>query len=341
MTILPASDSTGVVSEKIETPTAIRRRTSPGARTVGLADVARAAGVSTASASRAMTRPELVSEALRARVQGAASRLGYVANAAARSLSTQRSGLVGVVLGDASDPVAVGMLAGAERSLARGAVGVLLRVANDEASAASCAKSLEARGVEGLLWIGGEAPNAAAWHPGRDIPCASCGLDNAAATGNGRGRDLAYAYLRQLGHRDIGAIGLRREGSLAASAPPTAEVGIESCHDVDAVRAGVRELVQRRVTAIVAGSELIAAAVLNECRGMGMAVPGEMSVIALGDTALSRCSDPPLTAVRIPAHAEGYAAAEWLVAAMAGRDASRPEVPWKLVIRASTGAPGR
>jgi DNA-binding LacI/PurR family transcriptional regulator len=287
-----------------------------------------------------MTRPELVSETLRARVQEAATRLGYIANAAARSLSMRRSGLVGVVLGDESDPVAVAMLAGAERALARGAIGVLLRIAKDGAQAAACARGLEAYGIEGLLWIGGEAADAAAWTPGRDIPWAHCGLGHA-ATDAERGWALAFAYLRQLGHREIGAIALRRKGRMAGSGPPRAEVGIESLDDVDAVRTGVRQLVQQQVTAIVGGSELVAAAALRECRILEMGVPSQISVIALGDTALSRCSDPSLTAVRIPAHDEGYAAAEWLIAAMAGRDVPRPELPWKLVIRASTAVPVR
>lgn len=335
--ITPPTSSADVVPDAVGKPAATRRR-KPGARTVGLAELAKEAGVSTASASRAITRPELVSEAVRARVLGAAARLGYVANAAARALSTQRSGLVGVVLGDASDPVLVAMLAGAERSLATRGVGLLLRVADGAERAAACARALEAYGVEGLLWIGNEAPDAAAWHPGRAILCARCGLGTAAAIG--RGWELAHAYLRQLGHREIGTIGPRRKERLAASVPPTAEVSVESGHDVDGVRAGVRQLVQQRITAIVGGSELIAAAVLLECRVMGLDVPGDISVIALGDSVLARCTDPPLTAVRIPAHAEGYAAAEWLVAAMAGRDASRAEVPWKLVLRASS-APSR
>src|SRR5260221_14518023 len=70
-----------------------------------LRDVARAAGVSTASASRALSAPHLVSPTLRARILAAAERLGYVPNLAARSLATRRSGLVGVLAGSLDEPL--------------------------------------------------------------------------------------------------------------------------------------------------------------------------------------------------------------------------------------------
>src|SRR5881394_289262 len=134
-----------------------RRRMRRAGDVPSLADVARAAKVSTASASRALARPELVSEAVRARVSEAATLLGYVANAAARSLSTRKSGLVGAVLSDPADPVVLQMLEAAERRLAAYGAGVLVRAVRAGTPAGACAQALAARGVDGLLFIGAGA----------------------------------------------------------------------------------------------------------------------------------------------------------------------------------------
>jgi LacI family transcriptional regulator len=314
-----------------------------------LADVASAAKVSTASASRALARPELVSEAVRARVADAAARLGYVANAAARSLSTRKSNLVGAILGDPADPVVLQMLEAAERSLSAQGVGVLVRAASAGASAAACAQALVARGVDGLLFIGaGATPDRADWKAGRSLPCVGCGQkpgsDIAAAgeTIERRGLALACAYLQQLGHRHIGII-VRRPGEGADQRPPLGENATmiehraDSLDDTEAVRAAVRRFIENAATAIVASSDVAAAAALRECRALDLDVPRQISVIGCGDSAIARCLDPQLTSVRLPASASGQAAGDCLVAALAGREYMWPDLPLKLVIRESAG----
>jgi DNA-binding LacI/PurR family transcriptional regulator len=335
--------------EASEPATSRRRKRRPGAAAISLADVALAAGVSTASSSRALARPELVSEAVRVRVIEAASRLGYVANAAARSLSTQRSGLVGAVLGDPADPVALKMLEAAERSLCAHGVGLLVRVACAASAAAACAQMLAARGVDGLLFAGsGAMPGRETWKAGVALPCIGCGQppgSDAALPGETierRGLALARAYLAQLGHAHVGILRLRRdEGADQQTASQAAATGttgqVDRLDDADAVRAGVRRLIESAVTAIVTLSDVAAVAALRECRALGITVPGQISVIGWGDTALARCVDPQLTSVRVPASASGQAAAEYLIAALAGRTFTWPDLPLKLAIRESTG----
>ncbi len=82
----------------------MRRRRVSGRTSTTLADVAFAANVSTASVSRALTRPDMVSDEIRLRVSRAAVTLGYVPNVAARALAGRRAGLIGVVLGDLERP---------------------------------------------------------------------------------------------------------------------------------------------------------------------------------------------------------------------------------------------
>ena len=314
-----------------------------------LADVASAAKVSTASASRALARPELVSEAVRVRVAAAAARLGYVANAAARSLSTRKSNLVGAILSEPADPVVLQMLEAAERSLSAHGVGVLIRAASAGASAAACAEALAARGVDGLLFIGaGATPDREGWKAGLSLPYVGCGQkpgsDIAAAgeTIERRGLALACAYLQQLGHRHMGIIG-RRQGEGAEQRAPrgenatTIEHQVDSLDDTEAVRAAVRRLIENAATAIVASSDVAAAAALRECRALDLDVPRQISVIGCGDTAIARCLDPQLTSIRFPASASGQAAGDCLAASLAGREYRWPDLALKLVIRESSG----
>jgi DNA-binding LacI/PurR family transcriptional regulator len=308
--------------------------------------VARAAKVSTASASRALARPELVSEAVRARVLDAAALLGYVANAAARSLSTRKSDLVGAVLSDPADPVILQMLEAAERTLWAHGIGVLVHAACGGISAAAGAQALAARGVDGLLFIGlGATPDREGWKSGRSLPFIGCGQKPGSGIAPGetierRGLALACAYLQQLGHRRVGIIG-RRRGQGADQAASLQEYAtmlehqVDSLDDTDAVRAAVRRLIENAATAIVTSSDVAAAAALRECRVLGVDVPRQISVIGCGDTALARCLDPQLTSVRLPASASGQAAADYLIAALEGRKFTWPDLPPKLVIRES------
>jgi len=322
-----------------------RARLPAGRDAPSLADVARAAGVSTASASRALARPELVSETVLARVSAAASRMGYVANAAARALSTRKSGVIGAVLADAADPVLLPILEAAERVFSAQGIGVLLRVASSAVSALVCARSLAARGVDGLLLVGdGAVPDMLS---ATSLPYVVCGQNSGPAGAapaqslERRGLALACAYLRQLGHERVGVIAGRREEGVGQLAPAPEHVRIEKrvgpLYDTDAVRSAARLMMRGEVTAIVATSDVAAAAVLRECRALQLAVPRQVSVIGWGDSELARCLDPALTSVRLPTRVSGQAAAEYLIATMAGDVFAWPDLPLKLVIRDSTG----
>src|SRR5271169_3712026 len=98
---------------------------------VTLRDVARAAGVSTASASRALARRGTVSADLRQRIQAAADRLGYTPNLAARSLAIQRSGMVGVMVDGLAEPLIADAVAALERRLAAAGYGLLIVAARE------------------------------------------------------------------------------------------------------------------------------------------------------------------------------------------------------------------
>src|SRR5271154_6234020 len=93
---------------------------------VTLRDVARAAGVSTASASRALARQGAVSADLRQRILAAAKRLGYAPNLAARSLAAGKSGLIGVLVNSLAEPLVADVVAALEQRLAQAGYGIAI-----------------------------------------------------------------------------------------------------------------------------------------------------------------------------------------------------------------------
>jgi DNA-binding LacI/PurR family transcriptional regulator len=120
--------------------------------TITLRDVARAAGVSTASASRALARPQAVSEELRGRILAAAGRLGYAPNLAARALVAGRSGLVAMLVDTLIEPLPAAAAAEMQRSLGREGYSLIIATTGGvHEEALARAREALGRGVEALI----------------------------------------------------------------------------------------------------------------------------------------------------------------------------------------------
>ncbi|HVR92263.1 MAG TPA: LacI family DNA-binding transcriptional regulator, partial [Casimicrobiaceae bacterium] len=189
------------------------RRRKPHGAPARLTDVAQAAAVSTASACRALTRPETVSDELRARVSEAATLLGYVPNSAARALVRRRSGLIGVITGNFDEPGLAPALAGLEARLTDAGWALLLGGTGKDATPLGAARALVGHGVEGLAFLGvGVPPDLGLVRGIQRLPCVSADRTDAAGFTANAGLDLARAgkliadYLGQLGHRRLAVI---------------------------------------------------------------------------------------------------------------------------------------
>ncbi len=132
-------------------------------RRIKLLDVARHAGVSAATVSRAIAQPDLVSATTLARVRSSAARLGYVPDGAARALASGRSMTIGAVVPTLDSAIFSRTLQTMQATLSR--QGYQLLVASHDYSAAAEAeavRTLLTRGVDGLMLVGAERP-AATW----------------------------------------------------------------------------------------------------------------------------------------------------------------------------------
>ncbi len=325
-----------------------------------LVDVARAAGVSPATVSRALSQPGLLSAETLARVRASAQALGYRPDAAARTLASGRSMAVGAVTPTLDNAIFSKALQAMQTVLS--GAGYQLLVASHDYSAAAEAdavRALLARGVDGLMLVGAErAPETEVMLSAAGIPVVLTWRTTpgraAVTVDNERAGRLAAQHLIDLGHRRIGmvtgsftfndrqrarmhgarealrAAGLDLPDWLVSQQPTTLAGG----------RSGAAALMALATppTAIIGGIDLIAIGCMIEAQARGLRVPGDLSVVGIDDLDMSAHVTPSLTTVHVPTALIGAQAAEMLVQAI--RDGDRRmaiELPVALVTRRSTG----
>ena len=323
-----------------------------------LRDVACAAGVSTATASRALARPEAVSDRLRDQVVRAATELGYVPNVAARALSAQRSGVIGVITGSLEDVFARRATQALSRRLDGEGYAVYLTTGNGGPdSTVRLAHRVLARGADALALIGVDLPeDPGALRQGGVLPPIAC-LDQPTPGGKfapfarAQALELAARFLGELGHRRLAMVAAGpgcRVGEIQDALSPAdltliglgSNGGQEPQHaQKEALSEALKQWLgmPRRPSALVCGSDAAAAAALRECEAQGIAVPQQVSIIGFGDTELARQMRPALSTLRIPADEAGVAAADFLLATLRGEAFAVPKLGTKVVARESTG----
>jgi LacI family transcriptional regulator len=338
-------------------------------RPPSLADVARGAQVSLATASRALDPASRhpISASTQLRVQEVAGSLGYRPNPMARGLRTQRLATLAVVVHDNSDPYFAEVVRAA--SAAASESGLLTIVCsserNPEVELKNIAMLRQAR-VAAVLFAGGGL--AGTDHERRIGALASeirsyGGAVVALAPRSERwpgevfdyrgGAAMAARHLVELGHRRVAMISgpghVRtimerdagyREVLSAAHVEWDRALGDFTC---DGGRRAAAELLARGrpFTALIAGNDAMAMGALAEFRQQGISVPGEVSVIGFGDTPAVAYLSPTLTTIRVPAAEIGAAGARRALDILGG-NGLEPRVrvhPVELVVRESTAAP--
>lgn len=327
-------------------------------------DIARAAGVSTASVSRVLNRSPEVSAELRRKVEAQVAALGYVGHGAARALASLRSFTIGAVIPTLENAIFAAGVEALERRLHEAGYTLFVSISNyDLAHETLQIRRLLERGVEGVMLIGQSHESAAyrflernaihyvntwAFDPKSPHPCV--GFDNYAAA-----RRIA-AYLIDIGHRRIAMIaGIQRDNDRAASRVEgirdvLAERGLaldpqrllERPYDIAAGRQAARALLAQheRPTAIVCGNDVLAMGCLFECQAQGIAVPGEVSITGFDDLPLTAQLTPTLTTIHVPSREMGRQAADYLLDCLAGATvATHSEIPANLLVRETTAPP--
>lgn len=328
-----------------------------------MADIARLAGVSTATVSRALNRSPLVNEETRQRIMELASSLKYTINIGAQNLRLKANRTVAVVVPydsatrqHLSDPFFLSMLGSLADALTeRGYDMLLSRVDAEELDAA--AAPFDTGRALGIVLIGQwrhheQLNQLAARHVpivvwGAQLPqqlYATVGGDNRMGgrlaaehlIAQGRRRiafigdpQLPEVAQRHQGYRDaLAAHGLADDPDLLVPAAFLPSSGGEA----------VAELARRGASydALFACSDLLAMTAMNALRAAGRTVPGDVAVVGYDDIELASYFHPPLTSVRQPMRAAGQALVDQLLALIEGGTASSVQLPTELIVRNSS-----
>jgi len=333
-------------------------------------EVARLAGVSRATVSRALNGSARISDNARERVHAAVTALGYEPDVVAQSLVRQRSRVIAVGLfpeanglplshlGQTSLYFYLGVVENIEREAVSLGYDLLLPSQPYGKSPNNYIRSLQTRRVAGsILLHASEARIRALIHSA--IP--SVFIDRIVQgshasyikSDNIDGARQATEHLLALGHRRIAFLigstidlaGLERllgcQQALAqAGIAPDSGLVCQSGWNIDEAYEAARVLLAERrdFTAIVAGSDFMAMGILRALTEEGLRVPDDVSLIGFDDIEFCHYTTPPLTSVRQDRVAMGRGAVQRLVAMIEGTEEPSPLIlPTQLVVRKSTG----
>ncbi len=334
--------------------------------------VARRAGVSRATVSRALNGSAHVSEEVRKRVHDAIISLGYEPDVIAQSMVRQRSRTIALSLfyetqgsafaqlGQTQRYFYLDMLKHVEQEAAATNYDLLLPSRPYGSAPGNYIRSLQTRRVAGVLALGlSQSDPRAHALVGADIPTVF--IDSMAKgpratyvkSDHSDGTRQATEHLLSLGHRRIAvlpgrAMGLAATERLLGCQQALAYAGlaldaelVRPCgwNTEDAYQEAVALLAERRdFTALLAGSDLMAIGILRALHEYAIRVPGDVSLIGFDDVDLCRYMEPPLTTVRQDREAMGRRAVQQLITMIEEQGEASPIViPTHLVVRASTG----
>ncbi len=332
---------------------------------IGIADVARAAGVSAATVSRAVNHPALLNPTTRRRVEEAIRATGYVRNRAAQAMHGRRSATIGLVVPTVNYSIFAELLQHFNEAVSE--LGFTLLLATHgydlEEEYRVLRKLLEHR-VDGVALVGldhtedtfglleaQDVPAIAVWSHSPTSRISCIGADNRAA-----GR-LAAEHLLALGHRRIGLAfppvddndrardrhGGVAEALAAAGIEPTPADSVEALYSISHSKAVCLDLLARAadLTALVCGNDIIAQGALAAASQLGVRVPADLSVVGIGDFPGSGDIVPALTTIRLPARQIGHAAGRYLAAMIADpsrrQGTTRDLLAIELIARGTTG----
>ncbi len=332
-----------------------RKRSAPT-----LEDVARKAGVSTATVSRCFNTPERVVETTRERILRIVDELGYTPHFGGRALASNRSNTVGAIIPTMENAIFARGLQAFQETLADNGVTLLVASSGyDPERELQQIRTLISQGADGLLLIGHARPDKTydflkqrkipcvlTWNYRADSGCFNVGFNNRKAAA-----ELAQKVI-DYGHRHIGMITGRTEfndravdriqgvrDAMTDSGVPLEQLTIIPTHYTlqsggDAF-AGLMSH-SPRPTAVICGNDVLATGAIARANDLGIRVPDDVSITGFDDIDLAEVIQPKLTTVHVPHRRMGESAARLLLEIIGGEaDCRSIELDTELVIRGS------
>lgn len=332
---------------------------------ISIADIARAAGVSHTTVSRALRESPLISERTRGRIQRLAQEMGYTPNAIAQSLQTRHSSTIGLVVTSIADPFFGDVVKGVEEVARAAGFSVFLSAThNDPDQEMAIIETFHRRRVDGILVASSRTTNYKERLDHIRIPTvlinshaeSQAKLLYRVSIDDRRGAHLAVEHLLQLGHRSIGYLGISSrprsnwqrllgyQSALTAAGVPGCDdwvvitPGDEASHeeDVAAGQFSLPRFLDAGVTAIFCYNDMTAIGLLMACRERGIAVPQELSIIGFDDIKMASYVTPPLTTIHQPMVELGRLATQVMLNLLNNRPGRDYMLPPTLMLRSST-----
>jgi LacI family repressor for deo operon, udp, cdd, tsx, nupC, and nupG len=330
---------------------------------VTIRDVARRAGVSTATVSRALADPERVAAQTRAAVFAAIEEVGFTPNASARSLRARSTMMALALINGIGDSFYTAILNSIESTLFESGYGLVMGDTRGAPSREKHYDHLVRSGqVDGVLLFSGRLPQQGFAELNRSIPilliCNDIPDLQSLSVVEVANRDAAFEmiqYLVHIGHRHIAHVtgplsnieaqerlrGVREAGAACGIADNL--IVWEGAFSVEAGAAAARRFLalKRRPTAVFCGSDQVAIGFIKAIRDAGVSVPEDVSVAGFDDIEYASLLSPALTTMRQPRAELGRLAAQQLVMRMRGDRkgiVERTRLPCALVVRDSVRA---
>jgi len=330
------------------------------AKRVTMHDVAQTAGVSLMTVSRVVNNKDDVSQATRDRVMDVIEQLSYRPSSIARGLATRRTGTLGVVVPDISNPYFASIVRSAEEEAYAKNYSVFLGNTNEDPERElTVLQSLEDKQVDGLILFSSRLEDDALFEALESFPTVVLvsrekkGADVGAFTiDDVFGGRIAIEHLLKSGHRNIGlisgpTISLSTTGrlqgyriALQAAGIPVNENWIQHCHPgVEGGQETAKELLKNHpeITALFCHNDLVAVGALQACAELGLRVPDDIAIIGYDDIRLAELVSPKLTTLRVPRTEIGATTMQMLLEQIEVEGAEPKEIHLRpeLIVRAS------
>lgn len=336
---------------------------------VSIKDIARLAGVSHSTVSRALRNSPLIPERTAQRIQQIAREKGYSASAIARSLVTRKTHAIGVVVTSIADPFNGEVVEGIEEAANQNGYSVILATSQaDPDREMAVVRSFRERRVDGILVASSRVGSLYLPLLGEmQIPIVLLNnqspgtFAHAVTIDNVDGAFKATNHLIQLGHIRIGYIGDRfglqsdvdrlkgyRRALRRTGLPFSEDLVVSGDGKTAGAQAAAAKLLDRsiaadkRPTAIFCYNDMSALGVMQEAEAAGLHIPDDLSLVGFDDLFFAAQLRPPLTTVRQPMKEIGRCAMTHLLSLLRGEEGSSTTlIKGELIVRESTAEPGR
>ena len=333
---------------------------------VSIKDIAKAAGVSHSTVSRALSDSPLITAETKAQIRRLAREMEYTPDARARSLVMGETRTVGIVVTTIADPFMAPVVQGIESAAYENGYSVILASANsDPTREIAAVEMLRGKRVDGVIVTASRVGALYQDHLGQiGVPVVL--LNNhseqsgrylyTVTVDNQHGAHLATQHLIELGHRRIGYISgpashSSNTGRMEGYRRALTQAGIPFASELVApgdgkMEAGVQALpalmnLTERPTALFCYNDMTAIGVLRAARQLALDVPRDLSIVGFDDISFASFVNPPLTTVAQPQFEMGQQAMQMLLTRMS-KSAQAPisdvVIKGKLIVRESTRA---